>query len=203
MKKASGGDGIPVELFQHLRDDAVKVLHSKYQQIWKNSAVAIGLEKLSFHSNPTEGQCQRMFKLSHNCTHFTCQQSNAQNCSSWAQQFMNQKLPDAEAGFRKGRRTRDQIAQIHWIIEKAREFQKTIYLCFIDYAKAFDCVDHCKLGQGGGRNARPPYLPPETPVCRSRSTVRTVEQWTGSKFGKYNKSMYCHPAHLTYMQSTF
>ena len=69
--KASGGDGIPVELFKILKDDGVKVLHSICQQIW-NSAVATGLEKVSFHSNPKERQCQRMLKLSHNCTHLTC-----------------------------------------------------------------------------------------------------------------------------------
>ena len=72
MNKASGGDGIPAELFQVLKDDAVKVLHSICQQIWENSAVATGLEKVSFHSNPKERQCQRMFKLPHNCTHLTC-----------------------------------------------------------------------------------------------------------------------------------
>jgi len=70
--KASGGEGIPVELFQILKADAVKVLHSICQQIWKNSAVATGLEKVSFHFNPKEKQCQRMFKLLHNCTHLTC-----------------------------------------------------------------------------------------------------------------------------------
>ena len=70
--KASGGDGIPVELFQILKDDAVKVLHSICQPIWKNSAVDTGLEKVSFHSNPKERQCQRMLKLPHNCTHLTC-----------------------------------------------------------------------------------------------------------------------------------
>ena len=71
MNKASGSDGIPVELFQILKDDAVKVLYSIWQQIW-NSAEATGLEKVSFHSNPKERQCQRMFKLPHNCTQFTC-----------------------------------------------------------------------------------------------------------------------------------
>ena len=86
------------------------------------------------------------------------------------QQYVNCELPDVQAGFRKGRRTRDQIANIHWIIEKATEFQKNIYFCFIDYAKAFDCVDHNKLENSErDRNTRPPYLPPETPVCRSRS----------------------------------
>ena len=72
MNKASGVDGIPVELFQILKDDAVKVLHSVSQQIWKTLAVATGLEKVSFHSNPKERQCQRMLKLLHNCTHLTC-----------------------------------------------------------------------------------------------------------------------------------
>ena len=72
MNKASGGDGIPVELFQILGDDAVKVLHSIYQQIWKTAISATGLEKVSFHSNPKERQCQRMFKLLHNCTHLIC-----------------------------------------------------------------------------------------------------------------------------------
>ena len=72
MNKASGGEGIPVQLFQILKDDAVKVLHSICQQIWKNSAVATGLEKVSFHSSPKERQCQRMLKLTHSCTHLTC-----------------------------------------------------------------------------------------------------------------------------------
>ena len=83
MNKASGGDGIPVELFQILKDDAVKVLHSIFQQIWKTQQ-ATGLEKVSFHSNPKERQCQRMFKLLHNCTQVTHKQSNAQNSPSQA-----------------------------------------------------------------------------------------------------------------------
>ena len=80
---------------------------------------------------------------------------------------MNQELPDVQAGFRKGRRTTDQIANFHWIIKKAREFQKNIYFCFIDYAKTFDCMDHNKLEDSSrGGNTRPPYLPPVKPVCR-------------------------------------
>ena len=86
-----------------------------------------------------------MFKLPHNCTHFLWQQGNAQNPSSQVQQYVNQELSDAQAGFRKGRGTRDQTANIHWIIDKAREYQENIYFCFIDYTKAFDCVDHNKL----------------------------------------------------------
>ena len=86
------------------------------------------------------------------------------------QQYLNHELPDVQAGFRKGRGTRDQIANICWIIEKAREFQKNIYFCFIDYAKAFDCVDHNKLWKIlRDGNIRPPDLPLEKPVCRSGS----------------------------------
>ena len=86
------------------------------------------------------------------------------------QQYMNCELPDVQAGFRKGRGIRDQITNICWTIEKAREFQKNIYFSFIDYAKAFDCVDHnkfWKILRNG--NTRPPYLPPEKSECRSRS----------------------------------
>ena len=86
------------------------------------------------------------------------------------QQYMKHELPDVQAGFRKGRGTRDQIANIHWIIKKARKFQKNIYLCFIDYAKAFNCVDHNKLWKIlRDGNTRPSDLPLEKPVCRSGS----------------------------------
>ena len=86
------------------------------------------------------------------------------------QQYVNLELPDVQAGFRKARGTRDQIANIRWIMEKAREFQKNIYFCFIDYAKAFDCVDHNKLENSSrDGNTRPPDLPLEKPVCRSGS----------------------------------
>ena len=86
------------------------------------------------------------------------------------QQYVNHELSDVQAGFRKGRGTRDQIAYIHWIMEKAREFQKNIYFCFIDYAKALDCVDHNKLKNSErDGNTRPPDLPLEKPICRSGS----------------------------------
>ena len=81
------------------------------------------------------------------------------------QQYMNHKLPDVQSGFRKGKGNRDQVANIRWIIEKATEFQKNIYFCFIDYAKAFDCVDHNNLENSlRDGNTRPPYLPPAKPV---------------------------------------
>ena len=86
------------------------------------------------------------------------------------QQYVNCELPDVQAGFRKGRGTRDQIANIRWIIEKARAFQKNIYFCYTDYAKVFDCVDHNKLENSErDGNTKPPDLPLEKPVCRSGS----------------------------------
>ena len=88
------------------------------------------------------------------------------------QQYMNRELSGVQDGFRKGRATRDQIANIHWIIEKAREFQKNNYFCFIDYAKAFDCVDHNTLWKILKRNGkiRPLYLSPEKPVCQLKNS---------------------------------
>ena len=118
---------------------------------------------------------------------------------------MNRELPDVQAGFRKGRETQDQIANIHWIIEKAREFQKNIYFCFIDYAKAFDCVDHNKLENSSkDGNTRPPNLFWETCMWVKKQQLEPdMEQQTGSKSGKeYVKAVYCHPAYLTSMQST-
>ena len=103
-----------------------------------------GLEKVSFHPNPKERQCQRMLKLLHSCTPHASKVIT-KILQVRLQQYVNCELPDVQAGFRKGRGTRDQIANICWIIKKARKFQKNIYFCFIDYAKAFDCVDHNKL----------------------------------------------------------
>ena len=122
------------------------------------------------------------------------------------QQYMNNELPDAQAGFRKGRGTRDQKANIHWIMEKAREFQKNICFCFIDYAKAFDCVDHNKLWKILKEIRIPDHL---TCLLRNlyadqEATVRPdMEQWTDSKLGKeYAKAVYCYPAYLSYIECT-
>ena len=111
----------------------------------ENAVMATGLKKVSFHSNPKERQCQRMLKLPHNCTISHASKVMLKIIQARLQQYVNWELPDVQAGFRKGRGARDQIANICWIIEKAREFQRNIYFCFIDYAKAFDCVDHKKL----------------------------------------------------------
>jgi len=170
MNKASGGDGIAFELFQILKDDAVKVLHSICQEIWKTQQW------------PQDGK-RSVFIL-------IPKKSNAKECSNYRtialishaskvmlkifqarlQQYMNRELPDVQAGFRKGRGTRDQIANIRWIMEKAREFQKNIYFCFIDYAKDFDCVDDQKLWKILKEMGIPDHLIClEKFVCRSGS----------------------------------
>ena len=122
------------------------------------------------------------------------------------QQYLNCELPDVQAGFRKGRGTRDQIANIRWIIEKAREFQKNTYFCFIDYAKAFDCVDHNKLWEILKEMGIPDHLPcllRNLSAVKKQQLVPAMKQQTGSKLGKeYIKAAYFHPAYLTYTQST-
>ena len=110
----------------------------------ENSAVATGLEKVSFHSNPKERQCQRMLKLLIIALISHASKVILSFLQARLQQYMNHELPDVQAGFRKGRGTRDQSVSICWIMEKARKFQENIYFCFIDYAKAFDSVDHNK-----------------------------------------------------------
>ena len=107
-----------------------------------DSAVATGLERVSFHSNPKERQCQRIFKLPCDRTHLTlASKVILKILQAKLQQYVDYEHADVQAGFRRGRGMRDQIANICWIIKKAREFQKKIYFCFIDYTKAFDCVD--------------------------------------------------------------
>ena len=147
----------------------------------ENLAVAIRLEKVSFHSSAKEGQCQRMFKLLHNCTYLTCSKGMLKILQVRHQQYVNCELPDVQARFRKGRGTRDQIANICWIIENARKFQKNIYFCFIDYAKAFECVDHNKLWKILKEMGIPDHL-----TCLLRNLYAgqlelDMEQQTGAK----------------------
>ena len=110
-----------------------------------SSFLATGLEKVRFHSNPKAGQCQRMFRLPHNCTHLTCQQGNAQNPSSQASIVREPTISGCTSWIQKRQRKQRSNCQIYRTIEKAREFQKKIYFCFTDYAKAFGCMDHSKL----------------------------------------------------------
>ena len=145
MNKASRGDKIPAELFQILKDDAVKVLHSVRQQIWKTQQWPQDWKRSVFISILKKGNAKECSNY-----HTVVLISHASKVmlkifQARLLQNMNWELPSVQTGFRKGRGTRDQIANICWITEKTREFQKNIYFCFIDYAKALDCVENNKL----------------------------------------------------------
>ena len=124
-----------------LKEDASKFALNVPANL-ENSAVATGLEKVSFQSNPKERQCQRMLKLLHNCTHLTCWQSNDQNSPSQVSTLRELGTSRCSSWIRKGRGTRDQPVNIRWIMQ---ESSRKHLLLFIDYAKAFDCMDHNKL----------------------------------------------------------
>ena len=143
--KASRDDGMPVELFQILKDDAVKVLHLICQHIWKTQQRLKDWKRSVFIPIPKKGSAKECSKYHTFALISHTSKVMLKILQARLQQYVNHKLPDIQAGFRKGRGTRDQIANIRWIMEKARKFQKNIYFCFIDYAKAFDCVDHNKL----------------------------------------------------------
>ena len=145
MNKASGGDRIPVELFQILKNDAMKVLHSICQQIWKAQQWPQDWKRSVFIPIPKKGKAKECSNYRTIALISHAGKVLLKILQARLQQYVNCELPDVQAGFRECRGTRDQIANICWIIEKAREFQKNIYFCFIDYDKAFDCVDHNKL----------------------------------------------------------
>ena len=154
MNKASGGTGM---------------LCSICLQIWKTQQWPRDWKRLVFIPIPKKDKAK---ECSNYCTTALISRANKvmlKILQARLQQYMNQELPDVQAGFRKSRGTRDQIANIHWIIEKAREFQKN----FTDYAKAFNCMDHNKLENfERDGNTRPPYLPPEKLLCRLRSNTQ-------------------------------
>ena len=143
MNKASGGDGILVELFQILKDDAVKVLHSICQQIWRTQQWLQDWKRSVFIPIPKKGNDKECSNYGIIALISHANKVMLKILQARLQQYVNHEIPDVQPGFTKGRGTRDQIANICWIIKKAREIQKNI--CFIDYAKAFDCVDHNKL----------------------------------------------------------
>ena len=145
MNKASGGDGIPAALFQILKDDAVKALYPICQQIGKTQQWPQDWKRSVFIPIPKKGNAKECSNYLTVALFSHPSKVMLKILQGRLQQYVNCELPDVEAGFRKGRGTRDQIANIHWIIKKAREFQKNIYFCFIDYTKAFDYVDHNKL----------------------------------------------------------
>ena len=182
--KASGGDGIPVELFQIPENDTVKELHSICQKIWETQQWPQDWKRSVFTPIPKKGNAKKFSNY-----HTIALISHASKVmlkivQARLQQYVNHELPDIQAGFRKGRGTKDQIANICWIIEKAREFQKNICICFIDYAKAFDCVDHNKLWKILKEMGIPDHL-----TCllrnlyagRKQQLELDLEQQTGSK----------------------
>ena len=145
VNETSGGDEIPVELFLILKDDAVKVLHSICQKIWKNQQWPQDWKRSVFISIPKKGNTK---EFSNNCTiAFISHTSKVilKIFQARLQQYVNWELPDVQAKFRNGKGTIDQSTKIHWIIEKVGEFQWNIYFCFIDYAKTFDSDGHSKL----------------------------------------------------------
>ena len=206
MNKASGGDGIPVELFQILKDDAVKVLHSVCQQSWKTQQWPQDWKRSVFIPIPKKGNAKECSNY-----HTIALISHASKVMlkilhARLQQCMNQELSNVQVGFRKSTGTRDQIANICWIREKAREFQKNIYFCFTDSAKAFDYVDHNKLWKIPQEMGIPDHL-----ICLLRNlyagqeaTVRTRHGTTDFfQTGKgVGQGCMLSPCYLTYMQST-
>ena len=190
MNKASGGDRIPVELFQILKDDAVKVLHSICQLSFQSQRKAMlknAQTTTQLHSSHTSKVMLKMLQAR-------------------LQQYVNHELLNVPAGFRKGRGTRDQIVNIHWIIRKVREVQRNIYFCFIDYTKAFDCVDYNKLWKILKEMGIPNHL-----ICLLRNLYAGQEAAVGTGHGTtdwFQKRKGIHqgcilsPVYLTYMQST-
>ena len=146
-----------------------------------------------------------MFKLPQNCTHLTCYQSNAYISPSQTSTVCEPRTSNVQGGFRKGRGTRDQTANIRWIIEKAREFQKNISFCCIDYAKAFVWIT-TNCGKSLKRWEYQTTWPASWQICMKvgkQQLELDMEQQTGSQLGnEHVKAVYCHPAYLTYIQST-
>ena len=183
MNKASGGDGIPVEPFQVLKDDAVKVLHSICQQIWKTQQQPQDWKRLVFIPIPKKGNAKEC------SNHITALISHTSKVmlkilQARLQQYVNRELPHVQAGFRKGRGTRDQIADIHWIIEKAREFQKNIYFRFIDYTNAFTVWITINCRKFWKRWEYQTTWPASWETCmqvRKQQLELDMEQQTGSK----------------------
>ena len=205
MNKVSGGDGVPAELFKILKDDAVKVLHSTCQHIWKTQQWLQDCKRSVFIPIPKKGNAKECSNYHTVALISHTSKVMLKTLQARLQQYVNRELPDVQAGFRKSRGTRDKIANIHWIRKKAREFQKNIYFCFIDDTKAFDCVDHNKLWKVLKEMGIPDHL-----TCLLRNLFVSqeamlepdMEKLTVSKLGKkYTKTVYCHSAYLTFMQS--
>ena len=167
------------------------------------TAVATGLKKVSFHSSPKEGQCQRMFKLPYNCIHFTCQQGNAQNPSSQASTVCELRTSRYLSWIQKRQRTQRSNCQHPLEHRKGKRIPENKYFYFIDYTNAVDCVDHNQL-QKILQEMRIPdhinYFLRNLLQGKKQQLEPDMDQWTGSKLGKeYVKAVHCHPAYLTFV----
>ena len=202
MNKGSGGDRIPVELFQILKDDAAKVLHSICQQTWKTQQRPQDWKKSVFIPIPKKGNARECSNY-----HTIALISHASKVmlkilQARLQQYVNRELPGVQAGFRKGRGTRDQIANIRWIIEKQENFRKTSTL--LTMPKTLSVWITTNRGKFLQRWEYQTTWSASREICMQvKNQQQDMEQQTGSKLGKeYVKAVYCHPAYLTYMQST-
>ena len=206
MNKASRCDGIPVKLFQILKDDAVKVLHSICQQIWKTQQWPKDWKRSVFIPIPKKGNPKECLNYHTNALISHASKVMLKILQAKLQQYVNRELPDVQAGFRKGRGTRNQITNICWIIENSKEFQKNIYFCFIDYAKAFHSVDHNKLWKIIQEMGISDHL-----TCLLRNVYASQEAIVRTGHGTTDwfqigkgvrQCCILSPAYLTYMQST-
>ena len=206
VNKASGGDGILAELFKIIKLDTVKVLHSKCQQIWQTQQWPQDQKRPAFIPIPKKGnakECSNYYTVA-----FISHASKVtfKILEARLQQYANRELSDVQARFRKDRRTRSQIVSIHYIVEKAREFQKNILFQLLDYTKSFDCVDYNKLWKTLKEMRIPDYL-----ACLLRNfyagqeaTARTRHGTMGwFRIGKgVHQGVYYHTVYLTYMKIT-
>ena len=204
--KASGGDGIPVELFQILKDDAVKVLHSICQQIWKTQQWPQDWKRSVFIPIPKKVNAKECSNYHTIALISYASKVMLKILQPRLQQYMNRELPDIQAGFRKGRGTRDQIANIHWIIVKAREFQKSSTSVLLTMPKPLTVWITTNCGKFFKRWKYQTTWPASWEICmqvKKKQLELDMEQQTDSKSGKeFVKAVYCHPAYLTFMQST-
>ena len=183
----------------------MKVLHSICQKTWKTQQRPQDWKRSVFIPIPKKGNAKECSNYHTSTLISHVSKAMLKILQARLQQYVNCELPDVQAGFRKGRGTRDQIANIHWIIKKAREFHKNIYFCFIDYAKAFVWIT-INCGKFWKRWEYQTTWPASWEICmqvRKQQLELDMEQQTGSKLKKeYIKDVYCHPTYFTYMQST-
>ena len=169
--QANGWLNVEQEVAVECRDDAVKVLHSTCQQIWKTQQWPQDWKRSLFIPIPKKGNAKECSNYRTIALILDASKVMLKILQARLQQYVNRELPDVQAGFRKGKRTRGQFASIHWITEKTRELQKNLFFCFIDYTKAFNSVDQNKLENSWrDGNTRPLYLAPEKSECTSSSS---------------------------------